>query len=130
MREPDLFAPLSQETNVHVQGPVSRAEALSMAVAADVCLIPHRETPMSRAMSPLKLYEYLGAGRPVVATDLPPMREVSDRCILVPAGTSMADAIRTAAQLPPLTDRGLRAFRDAHSWDQRYAIWRHAALGV
>ena len=48
-----------------------------MARAAQVCLVPHRETPMSRAMSPLKLYEYLGAGSPVVATDLPPIRGVS-----------------------------------------------------
>jgi glycosyltransferase involved in cell wall biosynthesis len=34
----------------------------------DVCLIPHRDTAYSRSMSPLKLYQYLASGRPIVTT--------------------------------------------------------------
>jgi glycosyltransferase involved in cell wall biosynthesis len=34
----------------------------------DVCLIPHKDTEYSRAMSPLKLFQYLGSGRPIVST--------------------------------------------------------------
>ena len=129
MHEPELFHGLSGEPNVHVRGAVPRQQVLAMAAAADVCLIPHRETPMSRAMSPLKLYEYLGAGTPVVATDLPPMRGVSERCILVSSGEPMAPAIRRAAAMPPQSDEHLREFFDRHSWDERYATWRRAALG-
>jgi glycosyltransferase involved in cell wall biosynthesis len=36
----------------------------------DVCLIPHRDTPYSRSMSPLKLFQYLASGRPIVSTDV------------------------------------------------------------
>ena len=35
---------------------------------ADVCLIPHLDTPYSRSMSPLKLFQYLATGRAVVST--------------------------------------------------------------
>lgn len=35
---------------------------------ADVCLMPHHDTPYSRSMSPLKLFQYLASGRPVVST--------------------------------------------------------------
>jgi glycosyltransferase involved in cell wall biosynthesis len=35
---------------------------------ADVCLMPHLDTPYSRSMSPLKLLQYLASSRPVVST--------------------------------------------------------------
>ena len=76
----------------------------------------------------LKLYEYLGAGRPVVASDLPPLRGVSDRCLIVHPGEPMAPAILSAAALPPQTEVERSDFFARHSWDQRYAAWRDAVL--
>ncbi|GAB3048384.1 hypothetical protein GCM10027053_03150 [Intrasporangium mesophilum] len=130
MHEPDLFRALSDEPNVQIRPPVPRSQALAMAAASEVCLIPHRETPMSRAMSPLKLYEYLGAGRPVVASDLPPLRDVSDRCLIVSPGDPIAPAILQAADLPRQTEAERSEFYASHSWAQRYAVWRSAVLGV
>jgi hypothetical protein len=108
---------------------VPRPQVLAMMAAADVGLVPHLETPMSVAMSPLKLYEYLGAGTPVVASDLPPMRGISDRCLLVPSGESLTSAIVQAARLPRLDAADLTLWRQANDWDVRYASWRSAALG-
>jgi glycosyltransferase involved in cell wall biosynthesis len=129
LRRPDLFSPLSTSPNVMVRPPVPRAEVLAMATEATVCLIPHRETAMSTAMSPLKLYEYLGAGAAVVATDLPPVRGISDRCLLVPPGAPFAEAILAASRMPPQPEAERRAFLADNSWSARYAIWRAAALG-
>ena len=128
LQEPALFEGLSREPNVLIKPPVPRRQVLAMAATAEVCLIPHRETPMSRAMSPLKLYEYLGAGTPVVATDLQPMRGVSDRCILVPPGESLSAPILKAANLPPQDQGAQRDFLREHSWTSRYARWREAAF--
>ena len=44
--------------------------------AFDVCLIPHRVTEFTRGLDPLKVYEYLAAGRPIVSTPLPVAAEL------------------------------------------------------
>jgi glycosyltransferase involved in cell wall biosynthesis len=129
LAEPRLFEDLVGLPNVVLSGLVPRPQVLAMMAAADVGLVPHLETPMSVAMSPLKLYEYLGAGTPVVASDLPPMRGISDRCLLVPPGESLTSAIIQAAGLPRLDPANLKHWRQANDWDVRYASWRGAALG-
>ena len=129
MLRQDWFAPLAVLHNVVIRGVHPRQEVLSMARAAAVCLVPHRDTPLTRAMSPLKLYEYLGVGSPVVATDLEPMRGVSERCLLVPSGESLDVAVRRASSLPPVTDEELASFRHRHDWSVRYETWREAVLG-
>ncbi len=126
---PRHFTRLAARPNVVVHGREPRHTALAMMSASDVCLIPHRRTPMSVAMSPLKLYEYLGAGAPVVATDLPPVRGVSDRCLLVEPGSPLAPAVLAAAALPAASAEELAAFRHENDWSRRYRFWRAAALG-
>jgi teichuronic acid biosynthesis glycosyltransferase TuaH len=126
---PELFVDLARLPNVMVLPLEPRPVILAMMAAADVCLVPHRRTPMTVAMSPLKLFEYLGAGAPVVATDLPPMRGISDRCLLVEPGQPLAPAIVEAATLPESTTAELAAFRERHDWSHRYRDWRAAALG-
>lgn len=123
------FEALRRRSNVILRGPEPRSTVLRMMGEADVCLIPHRETPMTLAMSPLKLFEYLGAGAPVVATDLPPMRGISDRCRLVPPGESLVAAVLEAASAPRADAAEIRRFRQENDWAQRYRQWRSAALG-
>jgi glycosyltransferase involved in cell wall biosynthesis len=126
---PGLFAELARLPNVELRQSEPRPQVLAMMAAADVCLVPHRRTPMTVAMSPLKLFEYLGAGAPVVATDLPPLRGVSDRCLLVEPGARLAPTLLEAAALPPVSSVELTRFRRAHDWSERYRDWRAAALG-
>jgi glycosyltransferase involved in cell wall biosynthesis len=44
----------------------------------DVCVIPHRDTAYSKSMSPLKLFQYLASGRPVVSTAIAGIDTFSD----------------------------------------------------
>jgi teichuronic acid biosynthesis glycosyltransferase TuaH len=128
MRNQEQFAPLAAEPNVHIHTPVRQPQVLAMATAADVCLIPHRRTEMSVSMSPLKLYEYLAAGAPVVATDLPPIRGVSDRVVLVEPGGDYATAVATAARMAPVDLAELQAWRTQNDWARRYATFMDIAL--
>lgn len=43
----------------------------------DVCLFPFKKTEMTKYVSPLKVYEYLAMGKPVVATDIPEVSNMS-----------------------------------------------------
>jgi GT2 family glycosyltransferase/glycosyltransferase involved in cell wall biosynthesis len=42
----------------------------------DVCTMPFLDIPVTRSMNPVKLYEYLSAGKPTVSRDLPEVRHL------------------------------------------------------
>lgn len=130
LQRPDLFAGLEDLPNVRIHDREPRPSVLAMMESADVCLVPHRRTPMSEAMSPLKLFEYLACGAAVVASDLEPMRGVSDRCLLVEPGAPLAPAVLEAASMPPVSDEELARIRRENDWSSRYRAWRAAALGA
>lgn len=54
-------------------------EALpQLAATASVLIMPYTDSPVTRAMQPLKLKEYLATGKPVVVRSLPATHEWSD----------------------------------------------------
>jgi glycosyltransferase involved in cell wall biosynthesis len=112
--------PLRAEHNVEIRPPLARAELAELIRRADVGLIPHRCSPLTEAMSPLKLYEYLAGGLPVAATDLEPMRGVDPRVVLVPEGGDFAAAARMALALGRAREDRRRAFVQANSWRSRH----------
>ncbi|GAB5439971.1 MAG: glycosyltransferase family 1 protein [Fuerstiella sp.] len=64
--------------NVHAIGPLPFAELPSVAASADVLIMPYADLPVTRAMQPLKMKEYLATGRPVVVSQLPAVRDWAD----------------------------------------------------
>ena len=65
------FAPVRSLPNVHFLG-ARRPELVPAYLSAfDACLLPHVRSELTENMDPLKLYEYLAAGKPVIATDVP-----------------------------------------------------------
>lgn len=58
--------------NVHLPGPVSYADMPQMLKGFDIAIIPFKKDEVSATIFPLKLFEYLGAGKPVIITDFNP----------------------------------------------------------
>lgn len=128
VRESGPLDSLAGDPNVHVFPPVDRTELPGLVAAADVCLVPHVRTPLTEAMSPLKLYEYLAAGRPVAAVDLPPILGVSDRVALVTAGSSFVPAVEQALALGPASEDERLAFILENDWNGRFERILEVAL--
>ena len=105
--------------NVHVFDSVGQLELAATVQACDIGVIPHRDQACFRAMSPLKLYEYLAAGLPVVSVDFPPIRGVDDErvCVCSPQEwtTGMSHALGMGKADEP---RRLR-FIESVSWERR-----------
>jgi glycosyltransferase involved in cell wall biosynthesis len=71
-----------QAEGVRIDPPLP-LDALAREVAsADVGVIPYQDNPLTRGISPLKMYEFLAAGLPVVTTPIPSIRPATD-CIWV-----------------------------------------------
>lgn len=58
--------------NLYLKGPVPYEQMPAVLKGFDVAIIPFKKDDVSSHIFPLKLFEYLGAGRPVVSTDFNP----------------------------------------------------------
>jgi teichuronic acid biosynthesis glycosyltransferase TuaH len=58
--------------NVHFKGPVPYEMMPAVLKGFDVAIIPFKKDEVSNNIFPLKLFEYLGSGKPVVSTDFNP----------------------------------------------------------
>ncbi len=105
---------------VHFLGPVPYGELPGYVQGFALCLAPFRNTPLTRGVNPIKVYEYLAAGREVVATALPELAPLAGVVHVAPD----ADAFcRAVGEL--LAGRGshdpatLVAAARANSWEER-----------
>ena len=73
LRSSSNYAKLKHQNNIHLLGGIPPSQVPGLLKSAEVAAIPFRLTPLTHDVSPLKLYEYLAAGLPVVST---PLREV------------------------------------------------------
>jgi glycosyltransferase involved in cell wall biosynthesis len=105
--------------NIHELGPRAHDALPAVLRGAAAGIIPYAVNPLTSSVFPMKVYEYLAAGLPVVSTPLPALDGVEDVVIAADA-QAMADALERelAADTPELrAERSRRAA--SHSWDAR-----------
>jgi glycosyltransferase involved in cell wall biosynthesis len=113
-----------------ITGLVPPHEVRRRLAVADVLVLPNTLSAISeRYTSPLKLFEYLTLGRPIVASDLPALREILTdgvTALLSPPGDAHALAAaleRLASDTALARALGERAaaLADEYTWDRRAA---------
>ena len=68
--------------------------------AMDALVLPSPDSPLAYYSSPLKLFEYLASGRPIIASDLPALREIlNDKNSLFFKPDNSADLARAIKML-------------------------------
>lgn len=120
LADPRHLAAIQGLPNVHLRGRAGRDSIPGLVAAADACVVPHRRTRFTTAMSPLKVYEYLAGGRPVAAVDLPPLRDVDGRVVLARDAGDFPLAVARALALGPAKETEREDFVRRHAWQQRH----------
>jgi len=123
-----LAASQGLSDRVTFTGMVDPPRVRDLLADADVLVLPNTATRISSSYtSPLKLFEYMAAARPIVASDLPAIREVlrnRENARLVPPGdqTALAAAIREVLNDREMAERLARtAFDEStrYTWSVR-----------
>jgi len=89
--------------------------------AFDVCIIPYAsDDPFNINCSPLKLYEYLATGKPIISTDLPAVRPFGDLVRIAQDAEEFEQQVAAALdeRSEDLRRRRLAAARE-NSWRKR-----------
>jgi glycosyltransferase involved in cell wall biosynthesis len=112
---------LDQLSNIVFTGSQPYSQLPDVMRAFDVCMVPHRVTPFTESLNPIKLWEYLAAGKPIVSTNVAGFRDYPD---LVSIADTSDDFVSLLA-LAPVESPDLPALRQQavrqHTWDQRVA---------
>lgn len=111
------------ERNVLWLGPRPYDSLPGYLSAFDVALIPFVVDEITRATSPLKLYEYLAAGKPVVATPMPECL-AHPEVLIATNGAGLAAALPTARAQggDPAFVESMRRVAASNSWQRRVDV--------
>jgi glycosyltransferase involved in cell wall biosynthesis len=105
--------------NVRFLGAVGQSEIPSVIAAFDVCLIPYRISEAVERINPLKLYQYLAAGKPIVSTAIPIVEKFKDVVAWCRSDDEFLRAVHLAVvqESDPSRREARRAAAIPYTWD-------------
>ncbi len=103
---------------------VSYDRVPAIIAAFDVCLLPRKQTDLTRHMDPIKVYEYLSLGKPVVASPMPGLQRYADLVYQAEDVDQFEASIEKALAESEQEDseakrEARRAVARANTWEQR-----------
>ncbi|HZM71974.1 MAG TPA: glycosyltransferase [Candidatus Polarisedimenticolia bacterium] len=120
-REPAAWAALASRPNVRLIGPLEAVAARRLIAGAAALLLPHVVDDYTRSQDPMKAWDALASGTPVVSTPLPPVTEWPEPLRLIGGDReAFVAAARRAlsGELRPARDQML-ALAAANTWSAR-----------
>jgi len=110
-------------SNLHFTGEKRYEDVPAYVDNMDVCIIPFVVNELTQTVNPVKLYEYLARGKPVVATNTRAMRPFADVCCVAKDREHFLAGIDEAlrgnkGKGAPRSDQRIR-LAQANTWDHR-----------
>jgi len=132
--------------NLHLHGFVPHADVPGLLARFDLLLAPPAARVSSAAgreigrwMSPLKVFEYMAAGKPILASDIPALREIlrdGATAVLLPPdqpeawAAAVRELLRDRERAAALGTRARAALLGEYTWDVRAARILERLRGV
>ncbi|TKF02067.1 glycosyltransferase [Vibrio kanaloae] len=114
--------------NINFIGEVDYDKLTGYLKSFDVCLIPFKLIELTLCTNPVKVYEYLAAGKPVVCTAMPEVKIIDDMVHVAHDHDTFIDCIETAMQETSLSvlAESRKQWALTHDWAGRaQSINRH-----
>lgn len=127
----DRVDSLKELPNVRFTGEKPYAELPAYLHRFDVALIPFRIVPIIEATNPVKFYEYLAAGKPVVATAIPELKPFGSLHYLATNGDELvAQAEVAMAENSPAKTLERTAWARGNTWADRFTALKQSVDGL
>jgi len=120
--------PLMRAPNIHWLGNKPYSLLPPYVRHFDIAIIPHNVGSLENRGDPIKLYEYLAAGRPVVTTPIAELDEFASQIAIASGPSAFAAAIKRYLDLPDHDRRALCTSLPGSIPDSR--TWRSAAARI
>ncbi|ADO47916.1 glycosyltransferase [[Enterobacter] lignolyticus] len=107
--------------NIHFLGEIPYEQLTSYLQDFDVCLIPFKLIELTLCTNPVKVYEYLAAGKPVVCTAMPEVKAINDVVHVADSSMEFIELINVAmdeSKNDKLCD-ARKAWAKNHDWRSR-----------
>lgn len=118
---------LSHCRNVYFHGEKAYAELPQWLSTFDVCLIPFQINSLTLATNPVKVYEYLSAGKPVVGSKLPELAQFGD---LVYSASDTEEFVRFVGQAFSEVGPAAQDLRERRVSFARHQTWHQRAQAL
>jgi glycosyltransferase involved in cell wall biosynthesis len=96
----------------------------------DVSIIPFRRMPLTEATNPVKVYELLAAGKPVVSVPIPEVAALAPLVRLASTADEFEREIEAALSEEPGAADARQAFAREHTWERRFAVMASATAAA
>jgi glycosyltransferase involved in cell wall biosynthesis len=106
--------------NVFLPGAVAYAEISEYMRAFDVCIVPHRVTPFTESLNPIKLWEYLATGKPIVSTPVAGFRDYPQFVRIAETAETFHNEAIAAVREAPHNGEARREEARTQSWRSRW----------
>lgn len=90
----------------------------------DVAIIPFKRTRLTEATNPVKVYEILAGGKPIVSVPIPEVAALAPLVRLASSADEFEREITAALAHDPGTAGERRAFAREHTWERRFEVLR------
>lgn len=120
---PRYFKTIRQISNIHFIGPRNYDSIPSYISCADACMIPHKVDSLTNFMDPLKIYEYLACGKPIISTPVAGTENFKKYIHIADNSEAFAAAIKKALSENNVSlekERKTQAL--LHTWDTRVEV--------
>ncbi|HSK46485.1 MAG TPA: glycosyltransferase, partial [Coriobacteriia bacterium] len=119
-RGDDSIASALRPPNIHLLGFRPASEVPAYVSNFDACIIPHVESSLTRSMDPMKVYEFLAAEKPIVASDVSSLQRFDGLLRLAGDAESFCGALHEVLSGAWKPNRiALRRFVEENTWQAR-----------